>query len=304
MGQEEIVLDLYEHGLMKYGADDVLASAVSCDWTGIAAELRHHQAAELPPFDLTQTEIGVATRCHPNAIVSRCGNGEAQSTRVTRGTIWTCPSGVREERIRLQEWHECLHIYLPSSRFLELSEVRGGEAVSAHQIRYLSDVPDALIREIAFTIVDQLRHPSSAGRVLVESLGISLAARLVHTCATATSGQNQALRVGHALDDARLRRVIDFIEQNIEQDLTINDLAAVACLSPFHFIRLFKNRTGVPPNRYLSNRRRERAIEMLISGNLAIAEIATRCCFSSRASFMRAFTRATGVAPARFRRMS
>lgn len=297
-------MDLYDHGLLKYGADDVLASGVTCDWAGIAAELRYHPAADLPAFDLKQTEIGVATRCHPDAIVNRRGNGEAQSTRVARGTIWTCPSGVREEEIRLLEWHECLHIYLPPSRFLELSNVRGGAPVEAHSIRYVSDVSDPLIRQIAFTILDELQQPSSAGRVLVESLGLSIVARLVQTCASATQRQTRALRVRHALDEARFRRVIDFIEHNIEQDLTINDLAAVACLSPFHFIRLFRNRTGVPPSRYLSNRRRERAIEMLISGKLAIAEIATRCCFSSQASFTRAFTRATGLTPARFRRMS
>lgn len=294
-------MDLYEHGLEKYGAEDVLASAVSCDWTGIAAELRHHPAAELPGFALKQTEIGVATRCHPYAVVSRCGNGEAQSTRVARGTIWTCPSGVYEEKIHLSEWHECLHIYLPASRFIELSEVKSGASVEAHQILYLSDLPDPLIRQIAFTILDELQQPSSAGRVLVETLGMSLVARLVQTCTPEAANQLRSLHVAHALDDARFKRVINFIDQNIEEDLSVNDLSSVACLSPFHFIRLFKNRTGLPPSRYLSNRRLTRAKELLAAGE-RIADIAMKCCFSSQASFTRAFTKATGVTPANFRR--
>src|SRR5438309_8049927 len=295
-------LDLYDHGLEKYGSADILESAVACDWTGIAAELRHHPTAELPPFDLRQTEIGVATRCHRKAIVSRCGNGERQTTRVTPGTIWTCPAGVREEEIRLSEWHDCFHIYLPSSRFADLSEARGGAVVAPHDVPYLADMPDGLIRQIAFTLLDALREPSSAARVLAETLALSLTARLVQACLPGSAGQARALRVGHALDDARLQRVLAYIEAHIEDEIGIDDLARIACLSPFHFIRMFGRRTGMPPARYLARRRLQRAEAMLMAGEMKIGEIALACCFSSQANFTRAFRRSTGETPAAFRR--
>lgn len=295
-------MDLIGHGTEKYGPEDVLATSVSCSWTGVAAELRHHPASELPPFDLVQTEIGVATRCHPDAVVSRCGNGEVQSTRVARGTVWTCPTGVREEQIRLHEWHECFHIYLPAHRFQELSEVRGGASVDAAHVLYLSDVRDTLIRQIAFTMLEELQEPTSAGRVLVESLAVSLVARLAQTCTPGAAAQVRSLHLSQALDDDRFRRVLEFVETNLDSDIGVDDLAAVACLSPFHFIRLFKNRTGVPPGRYLSKRRLARAKDLLASGQMALAEIAYACCFSSQSSFTRAFRRATGESPGTFRR--
>lgn len=294
-------MDLIGHGLEKYGPEDVLASSLSCEWAGVGAELRHHPAAELPAFNLLQTEIGVATRSHPNAVVSRRGNGEAQTTRVARGTVWTCPAGVREEEIRLDEWHECFHIYLPTSRFVELSEARGGSNVDAAHILYLSDVQDALIRQIAFTMLEELREPTSAGRVLVESLAISLVARLAQTCTPEAHGQLRSLYLSHSLDDDRYRRVLDYIYSHLEQEISVDDLAAVACLSPFHFIRLFRNRTGVPPSRFVGNLRLERAKELLAKRQMTIVEIALACCFSSQSSFTRAFRRATGESPGRFR---
>jgi AraC family transcriptional regulator len=295
-------VDLYDHGLGKYGSGDILESAVTCDWSGIAAELRHHPAAELAPFDLLQTEIGVATRAHPGAIVSRRGNGERQTTRVAPGTIWTCPAGVREEEIRLDQWHECFHIYLPSSRFLDLSEARGGAAVAPGDILYLADVPDGLIRQIAFTLLDALREPGAAARVLAETLALSLTARLAQTCRPGSAAQARALDVRHSLDDGRLQRVLAYVEAHLEEDMGVDDLARVACLSPFHFIRMFGRRMGISPGRYLSRRRLQRAEAMLAAGDMKIGEIALACCFSSQANFTRAFRRATGATPGAYRR--
>lgn len=295
-------LDLYDHGREKYGAQDVLQSAVSCDWRGIAAELRHHAAAELAPFDLQQTEIGVATGSHPEAVVSRCGNGLRQTTRVVPGTVWTCPEGVHEEDIRLTQWHDCFHIYLPASRFADLSEARGGAAVAPHHILYLSDVPDGFIRHIAFTLLESLRTPTSAARVLAETLALSLTARLAQTCTLDSTSQAAALYPRHSLDEARLQRVLAWIEAHIEDDIGIDDLAGIACLSPFHFIRMFARRTAMPPGRYLARRRLQRAEAMLACGEMKIGEVALACCFSSQANFTRAFRRATGMTPGAFRR--
>lgn len=295
-------MNLYDHGLEKYGAGDVLQSAVSCNWSGIAAELRHHPAAELAPFDLLQTEIGVATRAHRKAVVSRCGNGVRQTTRVAPGTIWTCPAGVHEEEIRLTEWHECFHIYLPSSHFRALSEAKGGAAVEPANILYLADVPDTFIRQIAFTLLETLREPTSAARILAESLALSLTARLAQTCSAGSAAQARALHVRHGLDDVRLRRVLAYIEEHIEDEIGIDDLATVACLSPFHFIRMFGRSTGMPPGRYIGQRRLRRAEAMLAAGEMKIGEVALACCFSSQANFTRAFRRSTGLTPAAFRR--
>ncbi len=293
--------DLLEHGRVKYGAGDILRSSTGFDWSGIAAELRHHPEGELQPPDLVQTELCIATDCHADAVVDRIGNGIRQNTQVRPGTIWTCPSGVREDAIRIREWHETLHIYLPSSRFVEVSDIRGGAAVRADHIRYLADLQDALILQIGRVLLAELRAPTFAGRVLAETLALPLVARLVQSYADRSSGSVEALSMRHGLDDARLNRVLDYMAAHIEDDISIDDMAAVACVSPFHFIRMFSKRVGMPPGRYLSRMRLEHAKTLLTAGNASLSEIALRSGFSSQANFARAFGRATGMTPGTFR---
>ena len=99
------------------------------------------------------------------------------------------------------------------------------------------------------------------------------------------------------LDERRLRRVLDYMAAHLETDVSLDDLARVANLSPFHFSRVFAAAMGMPPHRYLSRLRLERAKTLLALGAMSITEIALTCCFSSQSNFTRAFQRATGTTP-------
>ncbi len=94
------------------------------------------------------------------------------------------------------------------------------------------------------------------------------------------------------------------MEANLEIDISVEDLASVACLSQFHFSRAFRRATEKTPRRFVSDRRLEKAKEMLVRGEPPVAEVALICNFSSQASFTRAFTRATGLPPGEYRRRS
>jgi AraC family transcriptional regulator len=104
------------------------------------------------------------------------------------------------------------------------------------------------------------------------------------------------------LDRARLSRVLGYIEEHLATDITVTDLANVACLSIFHFTRAFAGAMGVPPHRYVRRRRLENAKAMIATGRASLQEIALDCQFSSQSSFTRAFRRGTGMTPAGYRR--
>jgi AraC family transcriptional regulator len=295
-------MNLLDQGQLKYPIGDVLRSSAVCNWSGVAAEIRMHPACELPSITLEQMEIGIALRCHPQSVVSRKGNGLQQTAKVEPGTIWLCPAGVHEEDIRVSAWHEVLHLYLPVSRFDQLSEVRGGAPVRAQSVRYLGGVHDELIRQIGQTLVDEIREPSAAGHVLVDSLAISLVARLAHKYSSDWSSGVHPTRSRAPLDELRVRRVLDFMTENVDQDISIDDLASVTSLSPFHFIRMFHRVVGSTPSRYLSALRLERAKTLLVLGKAPLADVALSCCFSSQSNFTRAFHRATGMTPNEYRR--
>ncbi|MCC8935688.1 helix-turn-helix transcriptional regulator [Bradyrhizobium sp. Arg68] len=103
------------------------------------------------------------------------------------------------------------------------------------------------------------------------------------------------------LDDRRLRRVMQFIAANLQNRIRLKDLAAVANLSPFHFARSFRKATGETPYRFVRECRLERSKQLLAQNDAALAEISLRCHFSSQSSFTRAFKRAFGQSPGRYR---
>jgi AraC family transcriptional regulator len=104
------------------------------------------------------------------------------------------------------------------------------------------------------------------------------------------------------LDRRRLTRVLDYIGANLERDLTLARLAAVACLSRFHFSRAFKAAVGRSPHYYVSAKRLELAKQLLGKGDQPLVHIALTLKFSCQANFTRAFREATGQTPAQYRR--
>jgi AraC-like DNA-binding protein len=98
-----------------------------------------------------------------------------------------------------------------------------------------------------------------------------------------------------------LTRVREHIDRHFVRALTIDELSALAGLSPFHFIRAFRAETGQTPHRYLRSRRLERAKELLVTTPAPVTEICAAVGFQSLGSFSALFRRETGESPVRYR---
>lgn len=293
---------LTDFGNWKFPDAGLLRSSADRGWRSLAAELRRHSGCDVPAICPDNMEITLAVRSDPSVHVERRGNGSFQRTAARPGTLWLCPIGVQEDSIRITgALPEILHLYLPASLFGQMQE-RSSRNVAPSEISYLADVEDELIRQTAYRILRELLQESAGGLLLVEQLALGLVAQLVCTYAGDRPVPGQESRASGALDSRRLRRVLDYIEENIQRDLPLANLAEVACLSRFHFARAFRDAAGVSPQRYVSARRLERAQHMLLDRRLSLAEISLACQFSSQASFTRAFQRQMGVAPGEYRR--
>jgi AraC-like DNA-binding protein len=130
---------------------------------------------------------------------------------------------------------------------------------------------------------------------------LTLAACLAHSYAEPALIRPQGHR-SLRLDEIRLRRVLNYIAKNLDQNITVAELAGVACLSPSHFASTFSATMGVAPHRYVSLQRLESAKMMLADGKRSLCDIAFSCQFSSQTSFNRAFLRVTGMTPGEYRR--
>lgn len=98
-----------------------------------------------------------------------------------------------------------------------------------------------------------------------------------------------------------LLKTRQFIDRNYTRDLTIDRLATIANLSPFHFIRAFRVAFGQTPHQYLRDQRLARAKELLVTTPQPVTEICDQIGFQSLGSFSSLFRRVTGETPAEFR---
>jgi AraC family transcriptional regulator len=98
------------------------------------------------------------------------------------------------------------------------------------------------------------------------------------------------------------RLVCDYLADNLDRDVPLVELAAMARLSVTHFCRAFTRSLGMPPHRYQIHRRIERAKMLLADQRRSVTEVAMACGFSAPSNFATIFRRTTGLTPRDYRR--
>lgn len=159
-------------------------------------------------------------------------------------------------------------------------------------------VRDPVIAGMAVAWRKELVEGGAGGRLYAEGLGSAL---VIHLFRAYGDGlKQQPLLIG-GLGTLRLRRVADYIEAHLAEDISLTDLAAVTGLSTHHFGEAFKTSTGISPYRYLIDQRVRRAKELLLGTDQSIARIALEAGFASHSHFADHFRKLTSTTPMRYR---
>ena len=103
------------------------------------------------------------------------------------------------------------------------------------------------------------------------------------------------------LPGSRLRRVTEYIQQNLDKDLRLSELAALVYMSPYHFARLFKCSTGVPPHQFVVRQRIARACAVLARPELSITQISRLVGFRTPSHFTTVFRGILRITPGAYR---
>lgn len=101
----------------------------------------------------------------------------------------------------------------------------------------------------------------------------------------------------------RLNEARDFLAENFDQIITLEDVADEACFSPFHFQRQFKRAFQESPHEFLTRLRLEQAQKLLAKSNLSVSEICLEVGYESLGSFSTLFARRAGCPPTDFRKI-
>ena len=155
-------------------------------------------------------------------------------------------------------------------------------------------VNDPVIQQLAIALKIEIQTGCMSGRLYGESLGTALAARLALNYAV--SKPSLEFKAG-GLSRSQLTRVIDYMQANLTQDLSILDLATLIGMSESHFSRSFKQSVGISPYQYLMQQRVERAKQLLKKQSTAISTIALDCGFANQTHLTKVFRQMTGATP-------
>lgn len=287
----------------KYETDGctLLASSTNHPWrSGLGAELRRHTDLHCPAFLQPVNELAIAVG--GSATIQRRASGPEQKFGSHAGVACLCPRGVDVRYLHVSHGQlDMLHLYLPRDLYGMLES--GDDAIDAGLV-YTGGIDDPLIRGIGTAIADELLYgqPSQASSLMVDSLSTAVAARLVERYARAGSTLAMAASCrGGTLDRRRLSRVLEFIDTHADSDVSLDAIAAEACLSRYHFVRAFKRSTGLTPLAYVNNVRLDRAKRLLRDTRHTVDDIAATLNYSSASNFSRMFKRAVGQTPGNYR---
>lgn len=271
-------------------------------WSGI--EIARYR---FPPGERKVSPLrGHVLRLHqsdPHYLVQRLG-GKTQANTETSSLITIIPADLPFEQV-FQVESEDLNVVLPD-RLIRRAAADSRVDPARIEIldRFCAD--DPYVRYIGLALGAELDGDSLGEQLYAESLAYALAVHLVRKHSTLGQDAQRAIATEYSyyFSSQVLKRVTDYIGDNLNTRLTLADIADVANLSPFHFSRLFKASTGISPHQYVIEQRLQRARELLTETNLPIHEIAWQTGFSDQSHLGRHMRRRFGATPRSVRSLS
>ncbi|NJN85100.1 MAG: helix-turn-helix transcriptional regulator [Leptolyngbyaceae cyanobacterium SL_7_1] len=267
-------------------------TSLNSAWSTITLEAFCLPPGETPEFCLEHyvVSINLGQRLQTECVVE----GKSRSATYFQGTAVICPI-YRSHSFRWNAELQILSLNLkPDLLNLHAIELLGREQVEL--IPHFA-FQDGLIYQIALALQAELRSQGCGSRLYAETLANTLAIHLLQHY----SSQNQrTVTWDGGLPQHKLRLVTDYINDCLERELSLKELAAIAQMSQWHFCRAFKQATGLSPHQYLIHQRVERAKQLLQNGGMSLGAVAIACGFTHQSHLHRHFKRLTGMTPKTF----
>jgi AraC family transcriptional regulator len=179
-----------------------------------------------------------------------------------------------------------------------VTAARGEIDLDRIEMRF-AQAPAGDVYGITKAFMNLIRSPAPPP-LLIESMTVSIAVAVL--CALAPETTRAIYESKQGLTYAKLRRVQEYIEENLTRPITLGEMAGVVHMSVFHFIRSFKHATGYTPVRYVLKRRVEKAKRMLTVTDMQVGAVGFACGFNNQSHFTSTFKKLTGMTPAEWRR--
>jgi AraC family transcriptional regulator len=258
--------------------------------------LEHHRqpAFVVPPLSSTVYGVSVALTGPFKLELTR--GGKPHRYRLRRGDVCVFPYGFSVDGASVEA---CEFLLLCLQPWAVERAAAGFVSAGRPEIAPRIGAADPLAAQMLGDLLRELKTGAGDGRPYVDALVGALCVHLVrHYSAPPRAGRGQT----GGMPDYVLSGAIDFINDSLDRDLSLTEIARAAGLSPSRFARAFKATTGKAVHEYVDELRVEKAKPLLTSGELTPEEVARRVGFGSARRFAAVFRRLTGVSPQSYRR--
>jgi AraC family transcriptional regulator len=286
------------HGRAVRPENELLAHSEDVGWRSL-----HAAIFKEAPIDLTEPALGhpfiIYHLTHPTEVTRKIEGARREKGLLGPRNICITPP----ETMTQWEHHghpEILQVYLRRSLYeAAVGEMYGCDATAAEIVPRFGIV-DPLLEQLAIALADALRSGAVRDGLYIDTVAHMMAVHLarVHS----VQSRPAILPYTPAVSHQRMRQLIEFIEANLDQPLTLDAMAGQVGISPLYLARAFKAAVGQSPHQYVLARRIERAKELLRNTELPIIDVALSVGFSSQSHLSHWMIRHTGVSPAVYRR--
>jgi len=218
----------------------------------------------------------------------RRGDSFVTRSRVPYEVSWRSPRGQELEVISI---HIAMNPFLAA-----LEAVYGEKANQAEVVDFFGR--DRVLLHLCFACAEML-----AGRLPVKSDSVASLTKLLATylAETYTNLASRKTEARGGLPIGQLRKVEDYIDQHLAEEIKVEKLSTLVELSPFHFSRVFKETTGMSPLQFVTRARITRAQQLIHETPGSLIEIALEVGYTSPSHFSKVFRRHVGITPQEFR---
>ena len=270
----------------------VLSSEISA-WDGMALEAHTVNSCFISdhehPTHFLQLQTGGPARYEVSS------GRKTISETAGPGTIFFCPRGTQDHVLWKGPTNRIAVVLHPRllTRTLE-------ETAHCADLELMEDwnLRDRRIESLMLALYTDIEDGSSIGRLYGESIGTALSFYLTQKFAVF---RPKIASFNGGIPSARLKRVSEYIEAHLEEDITLSTLADIAGMGPHYFCELFKQSMHLSPHQYVVRRRIERAKEYLQNSHLRVIDAGMAVGFKNQSHFAKVFRRIVGATPSQFR---
>jgi AraC family transcriptional regulator len=294
MSKQEVpeVYSTEENRFLDLSERSPLLTSENSGWSDIILASFDLPAAEMAEYRLDRYGIGI--NIGPGFQLERVVEGTLQKGFLPPGGSCLCPSYYHQAyRWDRRNQIVCLNL---TPELLSRNEIALSNTDCVEFIPHFA-VRDRLIYQIGLALKAELETQETNNCLYAESAATFLAIHLLKHYSTRIP---KIRDYGGGLPQPKLQQAIDYMQEHLSENISLEAIANQIDISSYYFCRLFKQSMGCSPHQYVIQQRVDRAKQLLREGKMSIGEIAIACGFSHQSHLNRHFKRLTGATPKTF----